>query len=69
MTAPKKRSVIIAGHSTSLSLEPEFWDTLKEFASQDKISVTKLLTQIDAERGTRNLSSATRVYILNRVRS
>ncbi len=67
MTAPKKRSVTLAGHRTSLSLEAEFWDVLRTMAEQNGQSVTNLLTGIDATRGDRNLSSAVRVYILERL--
>lgn len=59
----KKRSVCIAGHSTSLSIEDEFWDLLKAIAQQRKISINALISEID-ENNTRNLSSAVRVYIL-----
>ncbi len=65
MSRPKKRSVSLAGHSTSLSVEEEFWDALKDIAQARERSVTRLLTEIDAERGDRNLSSAVRVFILN----
>ena len=64
MTAPKKRSVTLAGHRTSLSLEEEFWDVLREMAEAQGRSVTSLLTEIDAARGERNFSSAVRVYVL-----
>ena len=61
MTAPRKRSVTLAGHRTSLSLEEEFWDVLRDLAEGQECSVTSLLTEIDAARGERNLSSAARV--------
>ena len=67
MTAPKKRSVTLAGHRTSLSLEEEFWDMLRELAEERGRSVTNLLTEIDAARGERNLSSSVRVYILEQL--
>ena len=63
-----KRSVRIAGHPTSVSLEPEFWDALKSIALARSISINQLITEIDAARRT-NLSSALRVYVLNAVRS
>ncbi len=59
----KKHSVIISGHQTSLSLEPEFWNELKEIAEKRKISLSHLIEEIDNKRRT-NLSSAIRVYIL-----
>ncbi|MEP6828295.1 MAG: ribbon-helix-helix domain-containing protein [Aestuariivirga sp.] len=61
-----KRSLTIAGHRTSLSLEPEFWDALKRAASHDKKSLAALVGEIDATRAGRNLSSAIRVWILSR---
>ncbi|MGV8948243.1 MAG: ribbon-helix-helix domain-containing protein [Candidatus Paracaedibacter sp.] len=62
-----KRSVVIAGHATSVSLEPEFWDALKNIAVEDSLSVAALIRQIDdniPSSNHRNLSSAIRVYIL-----
>ncbi len=61
---PIKRSVTIAGHRTSLSLEEEFWTALKSIASQHHTSLADLIATIDEARGARNLSSATRVFIL-----
>ena len=58
-----KRSVLIAGHRTSISLEPEFWEALKTLAAERGQSVNDLVTEIDRDRAT-NLSSAIRVYIL-----
>jgi predicted DNA-binding ribbon-helix-helix protein len=58
----RKRSVTLAGHRTSLSLEPEFWDALKAAARAEGLSLNVL---IDRERST-NLSSAVRVYLLRR---
>ena len=65
---PRKRSVTIAGHHTSLSLEQAFWDALASFARDDGISVNALLTDVDRGRKA-NLSSAARVYVLERLRS
>jgi len=64
--AIKKRSVEIAGHRTSLTLEEAFWRTLKRLAAKDSISVNKLIERIDRERQG-NLSSAVRVYVLERL--
>ena len=61
---PEKHSVVIAGHRTSVSLEPEFWQALRAIAAGQNTSVTKLLEAIDETRGERNLSSAERVYVL-----
>ena len=70
MSAPKdplvrKRSVTLAGHRTSLSLETEFWDALKAAARVDGLSLNALIGRIDQERSG-NLSSAVRVYLLRR---
>lgn len=59
----QKRSVIIASHRTSVSLEPEFWAALKEIAQRRDKSINELVTEIDGQRRG-NLSSALRVYVL-----
>jgi predicted DNA-binding ribbon-helix-helix protein len=64
----KKRSVRIAGHATSISLEEEFWDALKAIAEREKTSVPLLISKIDESRGGHNLSSAIRVFILKQVK-
>lgn len=66
--AIRKRSVTIAGHKTSLSLEEAFWRALKEIASADGTSLNALIEKIDRGRGG-NLSSAVRVFVLERLRS
>lgn len=58
-----KRSVDIAGHRTSVSLEAPFWDALAAIAKRRNLSVNQLIAEIDKERDT-NLSSALRVYVL-----
>jgi len=58
-----KRSVMIAGHSTSVSLEAAFWDALKAIAAGRGCSVNALVEQVDGGR-TGNLSSALRVFVL-----
>jgi predicted DNA-binding ribbon-helix-helix protein len=58
-----KRSVMIAGHRTSISLEPEFWDALKGMARRRGQPVSRMVAAIDADRAG-NLSSAIRVAIL-----
>ena len=61
----KKISVLIAGrHATSLSLEEEFVVALKKIAKAQNKSVNDLITEIDAQRENKNLSSAVRVYVL-----
>ncbi len=62
----KKRSVEIAGHRTSLSLEEAFWRALKRIAARDGVSINRLIERIDRERGG-NLSSAVRIYVLERL--
>lgn len=65
----KKRSVVIRGHSTSLSLEDPFWLELKSIARARKVSLAKLVTQIDNKRGEEvNLSSALRLFVLDTVK-
>ena len=60
----KKRSVNIHGHQTSITLEDEFWDALKNAAQKRGLSTNKFIAEIDDTRGQQNLSSAIRVYIL-----
>ena len=60
-----KRSLSIAGHRTSLSLEPEFWQALLAAAAARKKPVAALVAEIDQTRGARNLSSAVRVWLFN----
>lgn len=59
----KKRSVIIAGHATSISIEDEFWEVLRTIAAHEKKSLNTLIGEID-KTNTGNLSSAIRVHIL-----
>ena len=63
----RKRSVVIAGHRTSLSLEQPFWDALKDIATGRGLSLARLLAEIDASRRG-NLSSAARLYVLDELR-
>ena len=69
MAKDLKRSLTIAGHRTSLSLEPEFWDVLKTYAAQEHKTIAALVAEIDQSRGDKNLSSAIRVWILNRLKA
>ena len=59
-----KRSIIVAGTRTSISLEEEFWIGLREIAELRKISLSEIMGEIDRDRRRSNLSSATRVYVL-----
>ena len=64
----RKRSVTLAGHKTSLSLEDAFWRALKDLARDEGFSVNALVARIDraqtSHEGGGNLSSAVRVYVL-----
>jgi predicted DNA-binding ribbon-helix-helix protein len=60
----RKRSFSIAGHRTSIALEPEFWAALEREANRDTISLAALVARIDLARGQRNLASALRVHVL-----
>ena len=64
-----KRSLTIAGHRTSLSLEPEFWQALAETAKMENRSLASLVSEIDVKRGERNLSSAIRVWLFSRAKT
>jgi predicted DNA-binding ribbon-helix-helix protein len=60
-----KRSAIIAGHKTSVSLEDAFWEALKAIAKERDMKLSDLVTSIDSARQHNNLSSAIRLYVLN----
>lgn len=60
----KKLSVSLSGHQTSVSIEPEFIAALREIAQTRGRAVAAIIGDIDSARGTRNLSSAIRVWIL-----
>lgn len=64
---PKKYSLTIQGHATSLTLEPIFWQALNEAAAADGKSLAALVAEIDEARTT-NLSSAVRVWLFERAR-
>jgi predicted DNA-binding ribbon-helix-helix protein len=70
---PVKRSVMIAGHATSISLEPIFWDALREAAAEAGVPLSALVARIDAERTgsaqSANLASAIRVWLFARARA
>ena len=59
-----KRSVFLAGHKTSVSLEDEFWNALKEIAGVRHMKLPDLVGAIDAQRQQANLSSALRLFVL-----
>jgi predicted DNA-binding ribbon-helix-helix protein len=59
-----KRSIVIDGHKTSVSLEDAFWTDLKEIAHARRVTLSELVTGIDALRKQSNLSSAIRLFVL-----
>lgn len=64
-----KRSVMVGGHKTSVSLEDAFWDSLKEIAARRGVSLSTQLAGIDTHRDTRNMSSAIRLFVLDYFRT
>ena len=61
----RKRSLILKGHKTSVSLEDAFWTALKEIAQQQRVSASQLAARIDGSREHHNLSSAIRLFVLD----
>jgi predicted DNA-binding ribbon-helix-helix protein len=64
-----KRSIVIAGHKTSVSLEDAFWKCLKEIAGGREITLSDLVASIDTDRRYGNLSSAIRLFVLDHYRA
>jgi predicted DNA-binding ribbon-helix-helix protein len=64
-----KRSIVIAGHKTSVSLEDAFWKGLKEIAAERNVTLSELVASIDSDRQHGNLSSGIRLFVLDRYRS
>jgi predicted DNA-binding ribbon-helix-helix protein len=64
-----KRSVVLSGHKTSVSLEEPFWQALREIARERGITTAALLTSIASKRVEGNLSSAVRVFVLEHFRA
>jgi predicted DNA-binding ribbon-helix-helix protein len=64
LNALKKRSFTIAGHRTSVALEPEFWAVLEREAVKGGSSLAGFVAAIDASRGSRPLASAMRIHAL-----
>ena len=60
----RKRSLSLAGHTTSLALEPQFWSVLAQMAAERGRSLTSVISEIDASRGPEPLASACRVAAL-----
>lgn len=63
-SAITKRSVVVGGHKTSVSLEDAFWNDIQAIAHMREMSISHLLREIDENRKHSNLSSAVRVYVL-----
>jgi predicted DNA-binding ribbon-helix-helix protein len=63
-----KRTVMVGGHKTSISLEDEFWRGLKEIAQARDASLAQILAEIDTTRQQKNLSSTIRLFVLSHVR-
>ena len=61
----RKRSLTLAGHRTSISLEDTFWDALNDIAAERSMSITALVNEIDEARGVTALSQSLRAYALN----
>jgi predicted DNA-binding ribbon-helix-helix protein len=68
-SAVLKRSVVIGGHKTSVSLEDEFWGSLKGIAGERNLTLSELVATIDGARQHGNLSSAIRLFVLDHYRS
>jgi predicted DNA-binding ribbon-helix-helix protein len=64
-----KRSIVIAGHKTSVSLEDAFWKGLKEIAAERSVTLSELVASIDSDRQHGNLSSGIRLFVLDHYRS
>lgn len=64
-----KRSIVIAGHKTSVSLEDAFWRGLKEIATERDITLSDLVASVDTDRRNGNLSSAIRLFVLDHYRA
>ena len=64
MKPERKRSLSIAGHRTSISLEAPFWEALKEIAASENRPIAALVADVDSGRGELNLSSALRLHAL-----
>ena len=65
MEKPTKRSITIAGHATSISLEPSFWGALSDMAAAHNMSLTDMIAEIDERPRNSSLTSALRVAVLN----
>ncbi len=64
-----KRSIVVAGHKTSVSLEDAFWQGLKDIANNREMTLSDLVATIDTDRHNGNLSSAIRLFVLDHYRA
>ena len=64
-SAVAKRSIVVRGHKTSVTLEDAFWSALRQIAQDEDSTLGALVAKIDYERDAPNLSSAIRVYVLD----
>jgi len=64
-SAVVKRSIVVAGHKTSVSLEDAFWNGLKEIVRERHMTLSELVAEINAQRQLGNLSSALRLFVLD----
>ena len=60
-----KRSIVVAGHKTSVSLEEAFWNGMKEISHERSVTLSELVGEIDTNRNQGNLSSAIRLFVLD----
>ena len=60
-----KRSIVVGGHKTSVSLEEPFWTSMKEISQQLRVTLSELVSEIDRNRQQSNLSSAIRLFVLD----
>jgi predicted DNA-binding ribbon-helix-helix protein len=65
----KKRSIVIGGRKTSVSLEDSFWTSLRQIARQRATTVSEVVSTLDASRAGGNLSSAVRMFVLHYYRN
>ena len=63
-----KRSIVVGGHKTSVSLEEAFWNGMKEISGKDGRTLSQLVSEIDGNRQQGNLSSAIRLFVLDHFR-
>jgi predicted DNA-binding ribbon-helix-helix protein len=64
-----KRSIVVGGHKTSVSLEEPFWTSMKEISQQLRVTLSELVSEIDTNRQQSNLSSAIRLFVLDHFKS